>query len=782
MHKTLKRFTIIFSVLMISGICQAQDPVDCVDRLIVCGNTSLSFNSNGSGIDDFAISGNPQPECGVEEMQSLWLSVPIETDGTIGFIITPKSTSDDKDYDFAVFGPDVSCTNLGTTLRCSYAGVPDGSSGLTGLTATATENSEDTRGDGFVKEIMVRAGEVYTLLIDNFSANDQGFDIEWTGTATIARQPEVVPPVIPAICDLDNNDLEPFDLSDLDDIITGGDPNIRVSYHANEEDAILGNDALNKSIMVSNGFKLFARGTFVDNGCASITDFTFELIAVPENLVVTGPASVCPNVNSILYNVTGSGDYTYQWFIAGGNITSGATTDQVTVDWGSTNPDAFLKVLPTTTAGCLGDTIRYDIVINTRLEPATPIGPLQVCLAEVTEAIYSVPVSAGSVYDWTIVNGSLVSANGTNEVTVRWDADIPGQISFRESNPAITNCEGFSPILTVTFYPRIFTAPIATDVTCFGESTGAIALNATGGTGTLSVTWDDGATGANRTNLPIGDYNYSVTDNNMCVTNGTVSIAQPDELLITMLNTGNLNCFEDNTGFAEATVAGGVMPYTYQWSQNSTILALSDPTINNRSMGNYALLVTDANGCTKAETFILTEPELLEPDLSQLINEPICPQASDGEVTVGVIGGTPDYEFIWQLTPVQNGATAIGLPRGNYTVIIRDANGCETSQQVEVIEQFPRVFVPNAFSPNGDGENDVFGVKSSCTLDSFRLMVFNQWGAPVFATSDVAGGWPGTLDGEKVPDGNYAYALSYSFTVNGSLFNETIRGEIKVIR
>ena len=779
MNTTLKRLSVlILLALATSGLCKAQNPVDCSERLVVCGNTNLSFNSSGSGADDFGTPGNPQPACGVEENQSLWLTIPIEADGTFSFTITPNNAGDD--YDFAVFGPNVDCGALGDAIRCSYAS--PSASGLTGLRASSTDPSEDATGDGFVSELNVLAGETYVLLIDNFSNNNQGFAIDWTGGADIAGEPDINTPVVAPICDLGNNDSELFDLNTLNDFVSGSNPLIVVTYHDTEDDAILGNNALAKDYDASNGDKVYVRGTFTDNGCASVTDFTFELIPVPENVQVTGPPSVCPDVSDILYTVTGGPGYTYKWFIEGGNITSGADTDKITVDWLSTNPDAFLKVLPTTAAGCVGDTIQYDVIINKRLEPLLPTGPAQLCLAPVVEATYSVPFSTGSVYDWTVVNGTLITANGLNEVTVRWDGDAPGQLSFKESNPLITDCEGFSPVLDVTFFPELFAAPVITDVGCFGESTGAIAINPTGGTGTLVVTWDDGATGASRDNLPIGDYTYTVTDDNLCTISNTLTVSQPDELIISELNADNLTCFENNTGFAEAILTGGTIPYTYQWTRNGNPLAQTTSSISNQPAGSYGLVVTDANGCTKNDSFILTEPPLLEPDLSQLINEPICPQASDGEVTVGAMGGTPDYEFIWELTPVQTGATATGLSRGNYTVIIRDANGCETSQQVEVIEQFPRVFVPNAFSPNNDGENDIFGVKSSCSLDTFQLVVYNQWGTVVFATADVAGGWPGTVNGEPVPVGNYAYALSYSFNVNGKLFKESIHGDIRVLR
>ena len=765
--------TALFLTVIFTSIAKAQAPVDCADFLVVCGNTNLRFNSSGPGADDFAPAANPNPSCGVRESQSLWLSIPVESDGRLGFTITPNTNGDD--YDFALWGPNATCDALGNTLRCDFAG-PTGR-GLTGL-----RPGGGSAGDGFGADIPVRAGETYILLIDNFVSSSRGFEIEWTGSANIAGEPDITTPVIDPICDVNNDDLEPFNLTSIDEIISNGDPNINVTYHITENDAILGNNAIDKNHTVSNGDVVYARGTFVENGCADITDFAFVLNPTPANVTITGPASVCPEVSGITYTVSGDDDYDYVWSIGGGNITSGNTGNQITVDWLDTNPDAFLEVVPTTAEGCVGETIRLDVTINTRLEPAAPAGPLQLCLEEFTEATYSAVLSTGSQYQWTVVNGTIISPNGTNEITVRWDTDVPGEISYREFNPAIADCEGTSPLVTVTFFPEVFATSTVTDVSCFGESTGAIEVIPTGGTGTLSVTWDDGITGPDRMNLPIGTYTYTVTDENMCSITGMVTVSQPDELFITSLNTGNLVCFQDNSGFAQSMVMGGTSPYSYEWSLNGQVLALSGSDVSGLSAGNYILQVTDANDCVVSQNFVITEPDLLEPDLDQLINNPICPQTSDGQVTVGAKGGTPDYEFIWQLTPVQNDATATGLPRGNYTVIIRDANGCQTSQEVEVRELFPRVFLPTAFSPNGDGANDTFEPIPTCDLNSFRLMVFNQWGTPAFVTTDVNSGWSGTIDGEAAPDGNYAYALSYSFNVNGRLFNETIRGEIKVLR
>ncbi|WP_176723293.1 SprB repeat-containing protein [Roseivirga misakiensis] len=536
-------------------MAKGQDPNDCSNALTVCGNTNLSFNSAGPGNDDFAPLDNPQPGCGVQENQSLWLRVPIATNGTLGFNITPNNNDD---FDFAVFGPNVDCGALGDAIRCSFASTANGFE--TGLNSTATDNSEDGGGDGFVAELQVQAGDVYTILIDNFSNSNRGFDLVWTGTAQIVDAPPLNTIPDQEICDINNDGSEDFDLSTLDLLVSGGTPGVIVSYHLNDADATLGNNPLPAIYTASDGDEIFARATSTSDGCASIGSFLLNFSPRPEGLEIIGPASVCPDVNNIVYNVPNGAGNTYSWSISGGTIVSGGNTDQVEVNWGSANPNAFLEAIPTNSANCDGDPIRLDVTINTRLEPATPSGPLLVCISDNTIGTYSVPNSNGSTYEWFVTNGSFVGTNNTNEVTVQWDGDASGMVWFREFNPSIANCEGTSPMLTVNFFPQVFVNVDQADVSCAGENSGSITLNISGGLGPFTVLWDDGNTDENRVGLIAGDYTYTVTDANMCQVSETITINEPLPLSIDDIMATNLLCFQDNSGLAQATVSGGYKP------------------------------------------------------------------------------------------------------------------------------------------------------------------------------------------------------------------------------
>ncbi|MEZ5007294.1 MAG: gliding motility-associated C-terminal domain-containing protein [Chitinophagales bacterium] len=143
----------------------------------ICSSETLNLNSNGPGRDDFSSSNNSSG-CIDQEHQSAWLFIQVEQGGTLGFVIDPVGADD---YDFAVYGPDRSCDNLGSPIRCSWA---LGSSN-TGMSGTANDLSEGVNGNGFVRWLDVNPGETYFILIDNYSSSNQGFALNWTGSSSL---------------------------------------------------------------------------------------------------------------------------------------------------------------------------------------------------------------------------------------------------------------------------------------------------------------------------------------------------------------------------------------------------------------------------------------------------------------------------------------------------------------------------------------------------------------------------------------------------------------------
>lgn len=185
MQKTITFFfTILFSFFAYLSFAQVNN--DCREVFnsgrLVCGTATFSDNSNGIGRDDFDNGNYPYNEDGClnGEHQSAWYGFKVATSGTLTFVIT--STVFSNDYDFAVYGPDVTCDSLGNPVRCNYAAT----TGQTGLALNAPNTSQGGAGTPFVRHLDVLAGEFYYILVDNFSNSNQGFTFTWGGTAILA--------------------------------------------------------------------------------------------------------------------------------------------------------------------------------------------------------------------------------------------------------------------------------------------------------------------------------------------------------------------------------------------------------------------------------------------------------------------------------------------------------------------------------------------------------------------------------------------------------------------
>jgi hypothetical protein len=163
--------------------CAAAQPAgnsDCSSPTQICSNANLTDNSPGPGIN--ATDGCSG--CVTGETYSNWYVFSPQTSGSLSMAINPNVGTDD--LDFALYGPGVSCGSLGTPIRCSYAA----GSGSSGMGNGAVDNSEDVTGDSWVAPVNVVAGQVYYLMINNWTAGGAGYDLNFAGsTATLDCTP-----------------------------------------------------------------------------------------------------------------------------------------------------------------------------------------------------------------------------------------------------------------------------------------------------------------------------------------------------------------------------------------------------------------------------------------------------------------------------------------------------------------------------------------------------------------------------------------------------------------
>jgi len=194
----------------------------------------------------------------------------------------------------------------------------------------------------------------------------------------------------------------------------------------------------------------------------------------------------------------------------------------------------------------------------------------------------------------------------------------------------------------------------------------------------------------------------------------------------------------------------------------------------------YTAVATGTNGCTDTARInvVVTDFSL---DLTTAVN----PVQAGVTVTASTQSATSYTVTEWQPAVLYPQQQALSQQfradtSTNIMVVGRSTEGCiDTARLYLEVEQINNdVFVPNVFSPNGDGRNDVFRVFGS-SLNSVDLTVFNQWGELIFRSRDLNNGWDGRFKGTAQPVGVYIYVLRAELT-DGTIINK--KGSVNLIR
>ncbi|MEM7103936.1 MAG: SprB repeat-containing protein, partial [Bacteroidota bacterium] len=219
---------------------------------------------------------------------------------------------------------------------------------------------------------------------------------------------------------------------------------------------------------------------------------------------------------------------------------------------------------------------------------------------------------------------------------------------------------------------------LGNNVSCAGADDGSATASGIGGTMPYTYTWDNGETDATATNLSGGIHTVTVTDVNTCLVTATIDILEPTMLSLGVNLVNDVSCNGDTDGSASANVSGGTSPYTFLWSNGET-----DAIAINLTGGTQSVTVTDNNNCSITGMVSIAEPSLLS--VSTVVNGDVnCNGDSDGSASATASGGTPAYTYLWS-----NGitdATANNLTAGTHFITITDANSCEVTASVTIIE------------------------------------------------------------------------------------------------
>ena len=315
---------------------------------------------------------------------------------------------------------------------------------------------------------------------------------------------------------------------------------------------------------------------------------------------------------------------------------------------------------------------------------------------------------------------------------------------------------------------------------CHGDTNGTINISATGGLAPYSYAWNNGMSGNQINNLSGGAFEVTVTDADGCFTKDTITLIEPS-LLQSTTSKKNIPCKSACIGKAWSNPTGGTPPYNWQWND------ASNQTTNPATQlcdGTYIVEVKDANNCSLTDTVVLI-------DSSIYINFHAWDSDTVYEGQTVQIHSTPltgNYTYNWTPStglesPTSSSTNATTTQTTTYYVEVNDQWGCTwrdslTLWVIDVICDEPYIYVPNAFTPNGDGKNDILYVESNVAYN-VDFQIYDRWGELVFATNNLDNGWDGTYRGQKVDPGVFVYHLVIT-CYNKEIFRK--KGNITVIR
>ena len=278
--------------------------------------------------------------------------------------------------------------------------------------------------------------------------------------------------------------------------------------------------------------------------------------------------------------------------------------------------------------------------------------------------------TAGYTYQWSTGLGIVLPYTSEDIVNIPADNYTVLVTDFRGCEETITQLvdEPIAPLSD---------GPVLVDILCFGDVTGSINPNISGGTASYSYLWSNGFTGPIATGLASGVYSLTVTDGAGCADTYTYTLSQPSAPLSLTLSGENILCFGDATGSTSSEVAGGTPGYSFLWSNTGT-----SSSISNLIAGNYSLTITDSNGCSINDDITLLEP-LAPLALSSLVTEVDCFGNNSGSIDLTVVGGTAPYLQYWSngggivLTDTTEDISSQFAD--DYEVLVTDDNGCTLS-------------------------------------------------------------------------------------------------------
>jgi len=502
------------------------------------------------------------------------------------------------------------------------------------------------------------------------------------------------------------------------------------------------------------------------------------------NVDITGPAQYDLSADITSPTCGGDADGAIDLNISGGN--SGGynfTWTQDGTPFGSTEdlnnlPVGSYAVTISDSKGCTIDSLflvqEFEIMLDPNAEVIEPS-----CFGADDGSIELIVSNGMAPYQFDFNDG-----NGfTNSNTIQ---NIPAgsyDITVRDANM----CEGEITI-DLNQPDTLTTNLMGMDIGCFGDTDGGITSQSAGGTPPYNYTWDPPQAGnpTDLSDLVAGTYSLTLTDANDCVATSSATIIEPQPINIGSIVVADNACFGGSAGELTVYVSGGTPPFQYS---SDGINFQNSNTLGGLDSGAVTVTILDDSGCIVSVDAEITQPGELIVDAGQDVEISLGLSA---DLNASLTNSSADHTILW--TP-PTGLTCIecfdpvATPPVTTTyvaTITTTADGCVVSDSVTVfVNEVRPVYIPNVFSPNFDGMNDVFMVFGSVAVEQVKeFQVFDRWGNLVYEAENVITdnpdyGWDGTFKGKPVNPGVYVYSIGIEF-IDSRIIQ--YKGSVTVVR
>ena len=189
--------------------------------------------------------------------------------------------------------------------------------------------------------------------------------------------------------------------------------------------------------------------------------------------------------------------------------------------------------------------------------------------------------------------------------------------------------------------------------------------------------------------------------------------------------------------------------------------------------GTYTLTVTDSLNCVESKSMDIVVNESIKIDFSEHDTLWVEP---------GYILEAGNGAQFYQWNTGETTETIVIDSTGSYSVETTSYQNCKSADTVQLLWGGTPFYLPNAFTPNGDGLNDSFGaIPKYDYVRSYNLSIYNRWGQLIFETSNINNGWNGTFQGSPSPAGAYIYRIAYNES-GESPVTKTVEGTVMLVR